>query len=165
MAAVTHQNSDVRIEQLPARRMAYLHVVGPYGHETLGPAFGKIIHWAIDHQVMTADTICIGVYYDNPDVTPPEQQRADVGITVGDQFQPAGEVRVQTLAAGPYAVLRHTGHYDTLGEAYRWLFGVWFPGSGRQPSGTAPYELYVNDASKHPPEEWLTDICVPLAGQ
>jgi AraC family transcriptional regulator len=163
MTAVTHTTNDVPIEILPARRMAYIRVVGKYCPETLGPAFGKIGKWASANNMFKADTLCIGVYYDNPEVTAPERQRADVGITVDETFQPSGEIQVQTLAGGPHAVLTHKGPYDTLGDSYRWIYGVWLPDSGRAPANAPPFEVYLNDASKTPPEELLTDICIPLA--
>ena len=163
MSTPNYTATDVRIEQMPSRRMAYMRVVGQYNHENLNPAFGRVIEWAAQNGVMNANTICLGVYYDDPEVTAPEKQRADVGITVDESFQPTGDIHVQTLAGGLCAVLRHQGHYETLGDAYRWFYGVWLPESGREPGTAPPYEIYVNDASELPPEEWLTDICVPLA--
>ncbi|MDB5335491.1 MAG: soxS [Planctomycetaceae bacterium] len=164
MNSVTYTAADVRFEHQPPRRMAYIRVIGPYNHETFGPAFGRVIRWASEHGAMNANTVCLGVYYDDPEIIPPEEQRADVGVTVDENFQPSGEVQVQTIAGGLCAILRHKGHYNTLGDAYRWLYGVWLPESSRKPCAAPPYEVYINDASKLPPEEWLTDICIPLAG-
>lgn len=162
MSTANYSPSDVRIENLPARRIACLRVIGPYCHETLGPAFGRICHWATTAQLCTPHTRCIGVYYDDPEVTPPEKQRADVGITVDNHFEPQGEIQIQTLISGPHAVLTHKGPYNTLDAAYRWIYAVWLPQSGYEPADAPPYELYVNDASKTPAEELLTDICIPL---
>ena len=163
MSAVAYTVADVRLERMPARRLACHRVIGPYDHEHLAPAFDRIIEWAIQHGAMTDNSVCIGVYHDDPDVTAPEKQRADVGITVEPTFQPSDDVQLQAIPAGLCAVLRHQGHYDKLGDAYRWLYAVWLPDSGREPGTAPPYEVYVNDAGRLPPEEWLTDICIPLA--
>jgi AraC family transcriptional regulator len=95
-------------------------------------------------------------------VTAPEKQRADVGVTVSDSFRPTGEIQVQTLTSGLHAVLTHKGPYDKLGDSYRWLYAVWLPNSGREPADAPPYEVYLNDAGQTPPEELLTEICIPL---
>jgi AraC family transcriptional regulator len=165
MNAVSYTAKDVRTERMPPCRMAFMRVVGQYSHATLGPAFGRMIQWAVSQRLMGPKTICLGVYHDDPEVTAPEKQRADVGITVDDGFKPLGEgdVQVQTLPGGMCAVLRYKGHYDKIAPAWRWLYSVWLPDSGREPGNAPPYEIYVNDASKLPPEEWLTDICIPLA--
>lgn len=162
MNAVAYTHASVKIQPLPPRRMAFIRVVGPYCHATIGPAFGRIFQWAKTHNAISVTTECIAVYHDDPSVTVPEKQRSDIGITVEDGFVPQGGVQVQQVAGGVYAVLRHQGHYDTLGDAYRWLYSVWLPESGREPAHAPPYELYVNDASKLPPCDWLTDICIPL---
>ncbi|MDZ4683725.1 MAG: AraC family transcriptional regulator [Planctomycetaceae bacterium] len=164
MSAVSDTKQDVRIERLPARRIAGIRVVGPYCSATLGPAFGRIGQWATSANVWGPDTRCIGVYYDDPEVTAPEKQRADVGVTIGEHIHPTGEVQVQTLAGGTHAVLCHKGPYDKLGESYWWLYSIWLPNSGREPADAPPYEVYLNDACQTPPEELLTEICVPLAG-
>lgn len=165
MTTVTHTINDVRIQNVPPRRMAYLRVVGPYNNEFLGPQFARVGQWAAENNMFKPDTLCIGAYHDDPEITPPEKQRADVGITVDDNYQPAGEMQVQTLRGGPYAVLHHKGPYTTLGDAYRWLYAVWLPDSGREPADAPPYEVYLNDACQTPPEELLTEICIPLLPQ
>lgn len=162
MSTVTHAPTDVRITPLPSRRIACIRVVGKYCSEVLGPAFGRIGQWAAINGIFTPQTLCIGVYHDDPEVTAPEKQRADVGVTVSDSFQPSGEIQVQTLVGGVHAVLTHKGPYSTLGESYRWLYSVWLPNSGREPADAPPYEVYLNDASQTAPEELLTDICIPL---
>ncbi|EAQ82319.1 AraC family transcriptional regulator [Blastopirellula marina] len=163
MSTVNYTAAHVRLETQPSRRLAYIRVVGKYDFENLNPAFGRILQFAAENNLMTDCTACVGVYHDDPDVTAPEKQRADVGVTVDDQFQPTGEIQVQTIPSGKCAVLRHQGHYDTLHEAYRWFFSVWLPDSGHEPGDFPAYEIYVNDASQLPPDQWLTDICVPLA--
>ncbi|UUO06617.1 AraC family transcriptional regulator [Blastopirellula sp. J2-11] len=162
MSTLQYSSANVRIEIQPSRRLAYIRVVGQYNHENLNPAFGRIIQFAAANNLMTGCTECVGVYHDDPDVTAPEKQRADVGVTVDETFQPIDDIQVQTIPSGRCAILRHQGHYDTLHEAYRWFFAVWLPDSGHEPGDFPAYEVYVNDASQLPPEEWLTDICVPL---
>ncbi|MBI1345349.1 hypothetical protein GC163_03585 [bacterium] len=162
MATAPYETSDVRLQLQPTYRLACLRVVGKYCPETLGPAFGRIAQWATQNQMWRDDTLSIGVYYDDPEVTPGDQQRADVAITIPADVQPSGEVQLQTLLGGLHAVLTHQGHYSQLGEAYRWLFGVWLPNSGYEQADAPPYEVYLNDCSELPPEEWLTDICIPL---
>lgn len=163
MQTAAYTSADIRIEKQPPRRLACLRVVGPYSFETLNPAFGRICQWGAENGYLKEGVESIGVYYDDPEVTAPEKQRADVGITVGPDFQPTGDIQVQTLPGGLCAVLRHKGHYATLGDAYRWLYAVWLPESGREPGTAPPYEVYINDASQLPPEEWLTEICIPLS--
>jgi AraC family transcriptional regulator len=163
MTTVTHQLPDVRLEEFPVRRIAGLRVVGKYCNATMGPAFGRIQAWAEEQGVLNDQSLFLGVYHDDPEVTAPEKLRADAAVTVDETVRPTGEVQLQLLPGGTYAVLRHRGHYDLLEQSYGWLYGVWLPQSGRVPADSPPYEIYVNECTGLPPEEWLTDVCLPLA--
>lgn len=61
-----------------------------------------------------------------------------------------------------YAVLRIRGPYSLLHPAYRSLFGVWFPQSGREPYNDPGFEIYWNSPQTTPPADLLTEICIPL---
>ncbi len=49
-----------------------------------------------------------------------------------------------------------------MGDAYRWLLGVWLPESGREADDAPMFEVYLNDPRQTPPTELLTDIHLPL---
>jgi len=66
------------------------------------------------------------------------------------------------LQGGAHAVGVHRGPYDRLDESYRWLFGQWLPGSGREPADRPCHEIYVNDPGTARPQDLITHICVPL---
>jgi len=90
------------------------------------------------------------------------QQQMDACATVDDNFAPQGEIGVQSISGGEYAVATHFGPYDTLGETYARLMGQWLPRSGREMRSTPCFEVYLNDPNSTAPEDLLTDIHVPL---
>ncbi len=107
----------------------------------------------------------IGVSYDDPEVTAPENIRYDACITVDDTIEPEGEVNIQEIPGGDYAVATHKGPFSKLIESYSKLYGEWAPRSGRVVKQTACFEIYRNDPDKTPPEELLTDIYIPLESE
>jgi AraC family transcriptional regulator len=153
----------VRIEKLSPRRVAFLRHVGPF--ETAGPTFHQLFVWAGQQNLFRANTLAIGICPDDPEVTPTDKLRFDCCLTVDDGVQPEGEVGVQTIEGGEYAVVTHRGPYSQLGEVYRYLYGVWLPTSGREPRDIPAFEIYRNSPADTPPEALLTDICVPLGAR
>jgi AraC family transcriptional regulator len=151
---------EVRIQSLPARRVAFLRHLGPF--ETAGPTFTQLFTWAARRNLIRPDTLAVGICPDDPEITPPEKVRFDCCLTVPNDVKPEGDVGVQTIAAGEHAVLTHRGPYDRLGDVYRWLYGVWLPTSGREPGDAPPFEVYRNSPGETPPEDLLTDVCIPL---
>lgn len=73
-----------------------------------------------------------------------------------------GDVRAETLPAGPVAVTIHSGPYDQLPAAYAAL-EEWMAANGFHASA-APWEGYLNDPADHPdPRDWKTEVCWPVS--
>ena len=151
---------NVTIQNLPSRRVAFVHHVGPYSScgaawDTLGAFLGK-------EGLLGGDSLFIGICHDDPEVTPQGRIRYDACVTVDDGFVPQGEIGVQTIPGGEYAVTTHFGSYETLGESYARLLGQWLPRSGRELRATPGFEIYLNDPNSTAPEDLVTDIHLPL---
>jgi AraC family transcriptional regulator len=151
---------DVRIERLEPLHVAFVRHVGPYNQ--VQAAWEKLCMRLGREGRLDAGAKFIGVCYDDPEVTPPEKVRYDACVTVDEDFIPAEEVGVQTLADGEYAVVTHAGPYDALGQTYAKLFGQWLPHSGRELRSQPSLEFYLNDPESTEPADLLTDIYAPL---
>lgn len=155
---------EVCVVHRPATAAILLRHVGPY--QDIGPAFGRLFEWAGRQGLLAGPFETVGMPHDDPDVTPPEKIRCDAAILLRTQPRGAadlvGEVRCATLPERDYAVVRHTGPYERLSDAYAWLCGVWLPRSGREAASAPPLEFYRNHPPQTPPEQLLTDIHLPL---
>ncbi len=154
---------DVRIETIDPVPVAFMRHVGPY-HE-VGAAFQKLMGWAGPRGLIGPGVSSIGVYHDDPEVTPPDKLRADACISVRPDFEPEGEIGFQTLAGGACAVAVHRGPYEKLPDVYRALIGEWLPASGRELRAAPPMEFYRNSPMDTKPEDLYTEIYLPLASE
>ena len=153
MEASIQKRSELRV--ISARH------VGPY--QSVGPTWQKLCAWAGPRGVFGPQTLMLGLCHDDPQTTPPEQIRYDACLTVGPDVKGEGEFTIQTIAGGDYAVAIHRGPYEKLGETYTELHAKWIPAQGRRERPAPPYEIYRNNPSDTPPENLVTEICVPLA--
>ncbi|MEF2230456.1 MAG: AraC family transcriptional regulator [Pseudodesulfovibrio sp.] len=152
---------DVRIENIPAAKGIFVRHTGPYAQ--CGPAWETLCAWAAPRGLCRNDTRYIGVSHDDPQVTPPDKIRYDACITVNEDVTAEGRIGIQTIGGGPYAVFRHKGPYSGLERVYARLMGQWLPRSGREFEDAKPcFEVYLNHPDATPPEELLTDVCLPL---
>ncbi len=118
--------------------------------------------------LMGPTTRGIGIYYSDTHSVAPAEWRSDACISVAADVSPPDEAsapRLIDLAGGRHAVLRHKGPYAELHKAYDWLFGQWLPGSGEMPADRPVFEEYLNNPRELPPEEWLTEINLPLVAR
>jgi AraC family transcriptional regulator len=84
-------------------------------------------------------------------------------MTIKGNVKPKGEVGVQALKGGKYAVFLHEGPYEKFSETYDLIYSEWLPRSGFKLRETPCYELYLNKNPKRTkPENLRTEIHVPI---
>jgi AraC family transcriptional regulator len=154
---------DVRIETVPVMRVAFTRHVGPYTE--VGPTWGRLFAWAGPRGLAARSPKMIGVCHDDPEVTPPEKIRYDACLVVDDSVRPEGEVGIQEVGGGEYAIATHRGPYENLGQTYARLAGEWLPNSGRELRSSPPFEVYLNSPQTAAPADLLTEVCLPLAAK
>lgn len=158
----THEGAkmNVRIEELKPMRVVFVRHVGPY--KEVGATWGRLCQWAGMHGLFGSTTRCLGVCYDDPEITPPDKIRYDACLTVDRPVAAEGDVGVQEIGGGRYAVTTHHGPYENLAETYAALMGQWLPAHGHHPSAGPSLEFYRNDPNTTPPADLVTDVYVPL---
>ena len=142
-------------EQQP-KQVIYVRLTGAY--MALAYCEAYVSEEKIDTRYM--EYICI--YHDDPKVTEPKNLRTDVCFTVPSPAQPRGEIGVKEIPGGKYLIFRYKGPYANLGAVYDTIYGHWIPQGGYTVSNSRGYESYLNSPESTPPEELLTEICIPV---
>jgi AraC family transcriptional regulator len=154
------QSMKVKVEHREPTRVAFMRHVGPYGE--VGATWDEFLPWLGKEGLLDGETLFIGICHDDPEVTPPDKIRYDACVTVDEDFQPSGDIGVQVIPGGEYAVATHFGPYQKLGQTYNKLLGQWLPRSGRELGPTPCFEVYLNDPQGTEAEDLITDIYAPL---
>lgn len=153
-------NMKVRIEKIEPKPTVFLRHTGPYTQ--IGKKFQELQCWAAPRGILGPHTQVMGIYHDNPEVTPEDKLRSDAVLTVQGSIEVDGDVQSGKIPGGEYAVATHQGPYAKLAECYRWLYGKWLDQSGRLPADSPCFERYVNDPTTTPEDELLTEIYIQL---
>ena len=151
---------DVRVETVTPMKVAFIRHVGPY--DQVGAAWQKLMMWAGPAGMLGPNMKLLGIVHDDQEVTPPERIRYDACLVVRPDFEGQGEIGAQEIGGTDYAIARHTGPYEKLGDSYAKLCGWWLPTSGRELRAAPGFEVYLNNPQTTEPENLLTDIHLPL---
>ena len=151
---------NVTVKHFEPQRVAFMRHVGPY--KDCGPVWGRLTMLLGKDGWLGAGTQFIGISHDDPAVTPPDRIRYDACVSVDDSFKPSGDVGVQIIAGGDYAVLTHLGPYENLSQSYHQLLGQWLPRSGRKLRPAPCFETYLNSPQDTEPADLITDLHAPL---
>ena len=151
---------NAEVKEMPELHVAYVRKMGPYGKETCEAAFGELMRWAGPRGFAESGQT-LTVYWDNPEVTAPEQCRVDACVTVPEGIAVDAPVALQVMAGGRYAVCRIETKADHFDAAWQAAF-AWVVDHGHECAERPCYELYHQVGAKSPDGLWIFDICVPL---
>ncbi len=143
----------------PARRVIALPHKGAYSE--IGKSFEAFGALCESRQLWPQIGPVLALYLDSSDDVPEDQLRSYAGAEFRGDETPQGMEDMQ-IPGGKTAVLTYKGPYSGIEAAYHSLFGNWLPESGEEPADQPCYEIYLNDPRETPPEELLTEICLPL---
>ncbi|MGD9476599.1 AraC family transcriptional regulator [Shinella sp. G-2] len=151
---------DVTVRTLPEQTLLGVPHSGSY--MGIGKAFEALYGALFSRSIFQPDMRMVGVFLDDPDLVAEEKLRSFACVTASGDVPAEAPLVRRTLAGGDYAVLRHKGPYANMGSAYRWLYGTWLPASGRSIRDEVMFESYLNNPREVPPNELVTEICLPL---
>ncbi len=153
---------EVKIVDFDAIKVAaFEHRGAP---ERLNDSVVKFIEWRKTSGLSPiASSRTLGVAYDNPDTTEPEQFRFDICGEVAAPVpdNPQGVVNKE-IPGGRCATVRHFGAHDRIGESAYYLYRDWLPDSGEELRDFPLFFHYLNLLPETPEHELVTDIYLPL---
>lgn len=150
-----------KIIERPETQALFVRRTGAY-RESASAAWEAVCRFAGSRGLPSAGQEYIGISHDDPQITAQEKLRYDACITLRQPVKPEGEVGVQSIAGGRYAVFLHKGPYEKLTGTYQFIFGVWLPGSGEKLRDVPSFERYLNTPQTTRPEALQTEIYIPL---
>ena len=153
-------NMDVKLVKMKPRKVAFVRHIGPY--DQCKTAWETLCAWAGPRGLLGPQTEFLGLCHDDPEVTETSKIRYDACIAASGDMTPAGEVGIQEVAGGEFAVALHVGPYENLKHTYAELCGRWLPASNREVKNAPSVEVYLNDPERTPPDELRVEIQLPL---
>ena len=115
------QLSEVWFAQVRATTLLALRHTGEYlrlGASRRAGLWDELERWSAEHGGASG-TLRLGLFPDDPTLTPPPLQAADLCIPIDRPVGGDGRIRSVELAGGLYAMIEHLGPYRTVSQAYR----------------------------------------------
>jgi AraC family transcriptional regulator len=128
-------------------------------------AWRRLGGWLAQHQARRKVKRGLGIFRDNPHVTPPELLRYDacVEVAAGLDADEAAGIGRQILCGGTYAVHTHVGGYEAMGGLMSRLHREWVPKQGLAVDYDRPFvAVYLNDPLLTREVHRRTDLCIPV---
>lgn len=111
--------------------------------------------------VVAPDAIAVAVFHDDEAVD--HDADVEVQLSVAEAFEDGAGVRCVQVPATDVVVGTLRGSFEGIGAVMGDL-GRWIGEHGLQLAGPMFNVYRVGPGSGTPPEQWVTDVCVPVAG-
>lgn len=150
-----------KMKDVKPRKVIYARSLGNY-NQSAEKAWNTVCTFAKEKKLFGFKTEFIGISHDDPKITDAEKLRYDACVVVTKDVKPDGEIGVQEVQGGRYAVFTHKGPYDKLNNSYDYIFGKWLPESGLELRNIHSFEKYLNAPENTKPEKLVTEIYIPV---
>ncbi len=150
--------TGIRVKRLENYRVAYIRNKGlskKHRNPEIEESFIELYTWAMARDLISRETMVMGITLDNPEILPLHECRHDTCITVGQTAEPDGVIGVRDIyTKAKYVSYKfNTGapEFDkTFFEVIDYLYGNWMPLNGYIPEDKPCIELYKqNTENKH----------------
>jgi len=162
--AETEGQSPLKIEikELSSCRVVYRRVIGPCRPETYEQPFNGLFLWAFERGIVRDFFLPIGAGWGDPERIPENIFIYDVCLAVSGDVEGEGDIRIQTLPGGRYAVLHCEDTWEKIVPESRRFAYEWLPANGHQPDARPFLTFFSNNSDTNPRKIAIVDICMPI---
>lgn len=159
------QANDPEILELPERPVACVSYQGNYvgNTELFERLFTRLAEWANKKGLITAETVFLCSYENDPRTAAPDDLRLDACMSIPIKTEVDDDIQQKTLPGGAYAVmhaeLTRAEEYEAVWNSIvAWAEKQNHPADLSRPS----YEIYLNNPEQHPQKHQRVDICLSV---
>jgi AraC family transcriptional regulator len=152
---------QVEVKNFPVWDIGYIRVLNSYEGDRVIQAFGKIIKWARDQNILD-DGVLFGMSIDDPLVTPKKLYQYEVCIASKMPFECIEGMSRMKLPARQYAVVRINGDIRMVATAWNYLYRGWLIKSDYEPEHAPAIEVFLNKEKALDWSNFELDLCLPV---
>jgi DNA gyrase inhibitor GyrI len=155
---------EISVKQLSEQRVAYVRHFGDYGLQPTLRTLKRLLRWAGSRGLLKGGRV-LGIPWDNPRVTPPEECCYDACIEVPSDFEsdhPA--IEVQVLESGTY-LMRATHCVDGDLETPWQEFLAWYRESDWEMTDEPCFEVYTDSSYEDLSGNWSLELYMPVCSK
>lgn len=154
---------ELSIEKVPNIRIAYLKLERTQNVSySFSLLWEQLLQFSESYKLSSKGCKYVSLTLDYPFITPEEQSRFMVGVTLPQSFETPKGFGISEIPAGQYAIFRFKGLYHELNRVYRYIYLDWLSTSDYTLREPFTFETYINTPNKTPASELITDIYIPV---
>jgi AraC family transcriptional regulator len=132
--------AGIKIKTLKPQKLAYIEHTGTYSEIPYDKYYDMLYSWAKEKKVRPGMK-ALGIFFDNPDKTPPEQCKSEICIPIFGDAESNEEIKIKDLPSMEVAQIKHKGSSEEYKNTYKTL-NDWIENNGYERAGPS-MEVYT----------------------
>lgn len=160
-----HKDLDIRAPKIinrKAKLAASLIIKGNYHQIDFSACWQKLWAYIQEHRLFSMRMEFLGIYHDDPTITPESETRFEACITINKKSPDAEEVKVRETPEGNYLMFHYTGEYEKFREVYEFIYNDYLKDKDIKLRNAPMIEKYLNNPQKVDPKKLRTEILIPI---
>ncbi|SHO51544.1 AraC family transcriptional regulator [Anaerocolumna xylanovorans] len=149
---------DIKIENIPYCRIAYIRQIGPYGQNNV-QIMEELKTWAQSKGLLDEKSVILGIAHDNPELVEPKNCRYDTCLVISNDYCIDDDsINEGCIHSGKYAVVKISHTAEAVQKAWFAIFPELFNQNYQLDKSRPTLERYKAELVK----EHYCEICVPI---
>jgi effector-binding domain-containing protein len=154
----TMQGTKIEIKTVQPFSYCCIHHYGPFTE--IQNVIAQL-YSSIQGQNIPPAGALVGVYYNSPEDTDPQDLEWDMGFPCGSHVSPLQPLLRKVWSFTQVATAIHSGSFESTGETYLLIF-EWLAANGMEPDGPMLERYLTMPTPDTSPEDMRTEIWVPF---
>ena len=153
----------VRVEEFPARRVAYLRISDAYAEGKTLAAYREMIEVSKEYGLYNTQEI-FGMSIDDPMTTPKEQYRYEVCIILPASYKEPDDfpLDIVEMPSCMYATTIVSGNLNRVATGTYYLFEKWLVTSSYEPEHQHGLEIFLDKENICNWDQFDLKLCIPV---
>lgn len=148
---------EIEEKRIPEAKVAYIPYMGTY--EKIPEHIQEVGQWVMEKGLEMTGMV-YGTYFNSPEDVPEEKLQYEIGFSFDGEAAPEGKVGIKEIPEHTVLAALHKGPYTKVGPVIH-AIAEYSSENGYDVVGPVT-EVYLNDPSKVPETELLTEVRFPV---
>ena len=153
-----HDPLPIRVVQFPGQTILTRAYTGSFSE--IGDRITEFIAFLVEQNIEVTGDLG-AAFFDDPATTPPEETRYEIRIPVAPETAVAAPFEIKVMEPLNTAAVLLIGSYESISDRYSEIY-TWVDENGYVPAGPLMEIYLVHPGSDVPPEQYETEVHVPV---
>ena len=154
--------NEPKIIVVSDKEVVYIQINGEYTKYNIDKVWTELSDFVKENKLFYNGIDSYGISYDDPSVTEKDKCRYEACYTTQQSITPKGNVGINKIKGGKFAIFSYKGDYENWGAIYDFIFDKWLINSSFELRNQPVMEKYLTAINQNDKTLLNIEIYLPI---